>query len=69
MKILFLLLPLALAACGPAQPDQATTPAKPRPLESQHQALEQARGLEQQLQQQADAQQRAIQQQINDSNP
>ena len=45
-----------------AQPDKAT---KPRPLESQHQALEQAKGLEQQLQQQADAQKQAIQQQID----
>jgi len=62
MKRLFLLLPLVLAACGPAQPDKAT---KPRPLESQHQALEQAKGLEQQLQQQADAQKQAIQQQID----
>ena len=64
MKILFLLLPLALAACGPAKPDKPA-PAKPRPLESQHQALDQARALEQQLQQQADAQHATIRQQTD----
>lgn len=64
MKRVLLLLPLALAACGPAQPDQPA-PAKPHLLESQQQALEQARALEQQLQQQADAQQAAIRQQTD----
>lgn len=60
----YLLLLLTLAGCGPAEPGKPAQ-AKPRPLESQHQALDQARALEQQLQQQADAQQEAIRQQTD----
>lgn len=61
MKHIVILLGLVLNACDPTPPPQPETERKPNPaFETQIQAMEKARAVEQQIQDAADAQRQQL---------
>jgi hypothetical protein len=61
MKRIAILLGLLLSACDPTPPPQPETERKPNPaFETQIQAMEKARAVEQQVQNAADAQRQQL---------
>jgi hypothetical protein len=61
MKRIPILLGLILSACDPTPPPQPETERKPNPaFETQIQAMEKARAVEQQVQEAADAQRKQM---------